>query len=172
MYTKLLFLTATLVYAAFAQNGVTLRDIKLDAFDSDAWNGIVFLAGSNGGPISFGLRVGSRSGSFLDGNQVYAAVTEVGPHAPGASYCRVSWRHAPSEARITLEWSRIDATTVGGRLTAATNVQLVLEGYPPHMGGSAEVSFHIAAMRVCGSWAIKPTPWKFAEASKTPLRFD
>ena len=143
MRATLLFVTAMLAYPVFAQNGVNLRDIRVDAFDADAWNGIVFLAESNGQPISFGLRVGSRNGTFLDGNEIYAAVTEVGPHAPDASYCRVSWHHAPSEARITLEWSRIDANTVVGRLTAATNVQLVLEGYLPRMGGPAEGVFSV-----------------------------
>jgi hypothetical protein len=132
-----------LIGPAFAQNGITLRDIKVGAFDADAWNGIVLLAESNAKPVAFGLRVGSRSGSFLDGNEIYAAVTEVGPHAPDASYCRMSWHHAPSEARITLEWSRIDAATVVGRLTAATSVQLVLEGYLPSMGGGTEGVFSI-----------------------------
>ena len=58
--------------------------IRIGAFDADAWNGIVFLADSHGEPISFALRVGSRKGKFLDGGDIYKAVSEVGPHGSSA----------------------------------------------------------------------------------------
>jgi len=127
-----------------AETAPAISDVRVDAFDSDAWNGIVFLAQSQGQPVSFGLRVGSRSGSYLDGSEIYAAVSEVGPHRPDGSYGRMSWHHPPGEARITLEWSRVDATTVVGRLSAAATVQLVLEAYLPQAGASTEGMFSVS----------------------------
>ena len=127
-----------------AQTTPAASDVRVDAFDADAWNGVVFLAQSHGQPVSFGLRVGSRSGSFLDGSEIYAAVNEVGPHRPDGSYSRMSWHHPPGEARITLEWSRADANTVFGRLSAAATVQLVLEAYLPHTGASPEGVFSVS----------------------------
>lgn len=127
-----------------AQTVPAAADVRVDAFDADAWNGVVFLAQSHGQPVTFGLRAGSRSGSFLDGSDIYAAVNEVGPHRPDGSYSRMSWHHPPGEARITLEWSRADATTVVGRLSAATSVQLVLEAYLPHAGASTEGIFSVS----------------------------
>src|SRR4029077_5459381 len=53
--------------------------------------------------------------------------------APDASYSRLAWRHAPRAAQVTLEWSRMDQTTVVGRLTAARDFQLVLETYFPYL---------------------------------------
>jgi len=139
--------------AAFA-GAQPATDVRVGAFDADAWNGIVFLAqnqlGQNhlgqdqGQPFAFGLRVGSRNGSFLDGHDIYAAVSEVGPHSPDDSYCRMSWRHPPGEARITLEWSRADTNTVVGRLNAAASVQLVLEAYLSHAGVSPEGTFSVS----------------------------
>ena len=128
-----------------------MSDVRIDALDGDPWNGVVFLARSHGQPVSFGLRAGSRSGSFLDGDEIYAAVNDVGPHRPDGSYSRVSWRHPPGEARITLEWSRADDTTVVGRLSAAANVMLVLEAYLPRTGTSTEVCFPLAK-RIARSW--------------------
>ncbi len=64
--------------------------VIVDAFDPDAWNGVVFLAKARQQPVNFALRIGSRSGSFLDGEKIFDAVGEVGPHAPDASYCRVA----------------------------------------------------------------------------------
>src|ERR1700691_2127441 len=127
-----------------AQTAPAASDVRVDAFDADAWNGVVFLAQSHGQPVTFGLRVGSRSGSFLDGSEIYAAVNEVGPHRPDGSYSRMSWHHPPGEARITLEWSRADANTVVGRLSAAATVQLVLEAYLPHTGASPEGVFSVS----------------------------
>jgi hypothetical protein len=59
-------------------------------------------------------------------------VDEVGAHAPDGSYSRMSWRDYQREAPITLEWSRINQTTVVGRLTSNQGLQLVLETYFPY----------------------------------------
>jgi len=103
--------------------------VAIGAFDPEAWNGLVFLARARQQPLNFALRAGSRSGTFLDGNEIFNAVSEVCPHAPDGSYCRMSWKNLPREAPVTLEWSRIDERTVVGRFTAAQNLQLVLETY-------------------------------------------
>ena len=127
----------------FAQSAVAIRDVKIDAYDADAWNGIVFLADTNHSRISFGMRIGSLDGSFLDGNDIYKAVAEVGPHAPDSSYCRMSWHHPPREARITLEWSRAGEDAAVGRITAPRDVHLVLESYFPKMGVPEEGVFSV-----------------------------
>src|SRR5580698_1555516 len=106
-----------------------LSDISIGAFDADAWNGLVFESKAYGQPVPFAIRIGSKSGSFLDGNRIFNAVSVVGPHAPDGSYALMSWRHSPRMANITLEWSRIDETTVVGRLKAPNDVQLVIEAY-------------------------------------------
>jgi hypothetical protein len=108
--------------------------VSIGALDPDAWNGIVFLAKAVQHPASFALRFGSRSGSFLDGSDIFNAIAEVGPHAPDSSYCRVAWRHVPRDALVTLEWSRLDATTVVGRVRAAPDFQIVIETYLPFLG--------------------------------------
>ena len=118
---------------AVAQSASRFDQVEIDALDPDAWNGIVFLAKAFNQPAPFALRVGSRSGGFLDGSEIFDAVREVGPHAPDSSYCRLAWRHHPRAALVTLEWSRIDQTTVVGRLTAARDFQLVLEAYFPYL---------------------------------------
>jgi hypothetical protein len=137
---KLLFLCSFLLCPAlgpaFAQSMPHFDSVAIDALDPEAWNGIVFLARAFNQPAPFALRVGSRSGGFLDGNEIFDAVGEVGPHAPDASYCRLAWRHKPREALVTLEWSRLDQTTVVGRLRAAKDFQLVLETYFPYLGVS------------------------------------
>jgi len=107
--------------------------VEIEALDGDSWNGIVFLARAFNQPAPFALRVGSRSGGFLDGSEIFNAVREVGPHAPDSSYSRLAWRHQPRAALVTLEWSRIDQTTVIGRLAAARDFQLVLETYFPYL---------------------------------------
>jgi hypothetical protein len=101
------------------------------AFDPDAWNGIVFDGTAHGQRLPFGIRVGSKSGRFLDGERIFDAVSTVGPHAPDGSYALLSWRHYPRMAQVTLEWSRIDETTVVGRLKAPADMHLVLEAYSP-----------------------------------------
>ena len=130
------FMLWPMVGPAFGQPTPRFDSVTIDALDPEAWNGIVFLARAFNQPVPFALRVGSRSGGFLDGNEIFDAVGEVGPHAPDASYCRLSWRHHPREALVTLEWSRLDQTTVVGRLTAAQDFQLVLETYFPYLGVS------------------------------------
>lgn len=117
---------------SYGQSSPKFDSVSIEAFDADAWNGVIFLARAFHQPTPFGLRVGSRSSGFLDGEKIFDAVGEVGPHAPDASYCRVAWRHSPREALVTLEWSRIDTTTVIGRLSAAKDFQLVLETYFPY----------------------------------------
>jgi len=121
---------------AFGQSPLSYDSVAIEALDPEAWNGIVFLARAFNQPTPFALRIGSRSGGFLDGEKTFDAVREVGPHAPDASYCRVAWRHFPREALVTLEWSRLDQTTVVGRLSAAKDFQLVLETYFPYLGAS------------------------------------
>jgi hypothetical protein len=121
---------------SFGQSSLSYDSVAIDALDPEAWNGIVFLARAFNQPAPFALRVGSRSGGFLDGERIFDAVREAGPHAPDASYCRVAWRHFPREALVTLEWSRLDQTTVVGRLSAARDFQLVLETYFAYVGAS------------------------------------
>ncbi len=103
--------------------------VIIESLDPDGWNGMVFIAKAYEQKISFALRVGSRREHFLDGDKIFRAVNEVGPHAPDASYCRVSWRHPSRNAPVTMEWSRIDSTTVVGRLNSTQGLQLVLETY-------------------------------------------
>jgi hypothetical protein len=106
--------------------------VVIDSLDPDAWNGVVIMAKAYQQQISFGLRMGSRRGEFVDGEKIFNEVSEVGPHAPDASYCRVSWRQSERQAPITMEWSRIDETTVVGRINSTQGLQLVLETYFPN----------------------------------------
>jgi len=130
-----------------AQGEPRFDRVVIESLDPDAWNGVVFMAKAYGQQISFGLRVGSRRGNFLDGEKIFGAVSEVGPHAPDASYCRVSWRHPAQEAPVTLEWSRIDATTVVGRLTSTQGLQLVLETYFPNSAGGTSGTYAVDETR-------------------------
>lgn len=114
-----------------AQSPPSFDSVEIGALDPEAWNGIFFLARAFNQPTPFALRFGSWHWKFLDGKQIYDAVSEVGPHAPDGSYCRMAWRHPPRTVPITLEWSRINQTTVVGRLTADPDYQLVLETYFP-----------------------------------------
>jgi hypothetical protein len=132
-----------------AQSKPSFDRVEVGSFDPDAWNGIEFLAQAFHQPAGFALRVGSQSaksgGTFVDGPAIDNAVGEVGPHAPDGSYCRVSWRNVPRETLITLEWSRVDQTTVVGRLTAKSGFQLVLETYFPTQaigGGGGATGFY------------------------------
>jgi putative isomerase len=117
-------------------NPPKFESVKIDSLDPDGWNGIVFAAKAFGQPSNFALRFGSFSQTFIDGAAISDAVREVGPHAPDTSYCKLSWQIRPREALITLEWSRIDETTVVGRITAAPDFQIVLETYIPFAGPS------------------------------------
>ena len=114
------------------QGGPRFDRVVIESIDPHAWNGVVFMAKAFQQDISFGLRVGSRREDFLDGEKIYTAVNEVGPHAPDASYCRLSWRHPARQAPVTLEWSRLNETTVIGRLVSKQGLQLVLETYFPN----------------------------------------
>ncbi len=112
--------------------------VRIEALDPDAWNGVVFLAKAFGQSSNFALRFGTFSvNTFVDGPGIFDEVREVGPHAPDASYCRLSWQVRPRDSLVTLEWSRIDATTVVGRITALPDFQIVLETYIPYAGPNA-----------------------------------
>ena len=135
----LFLVTSTLFFLAlaphhFSQSSPAFDSVSIGALDPDAWNGIVFLAKAFQQPAFFALRLGSRSGNFLDGSDIFNAVAQVGPHAPDSSYCQISWRHAPREAQISFEWSRLDQTTVVGRVKAAQDFQIVIETYLPFLG--------------------------------------
>jgi hypothetical protein len=117
-----------------SQASPTFDIVSIGALEPDAWNGIVFLAKAVQRPASFALRFGSRSGSFLDGSDIFNAIAQVGPHAPDSSYCRVAWRHVPRDALVTLEWARLNSTTVVGRVRAAPDFQIVIETYLPFLG--------------------------------------
>ena len=135
----LFLVTSTLFFLAlaphhFSQSSPAFDSVSIGALDPDAWNGVVFLAKAFQQPAFFALRLGSRSGNFLDGSDIFNAVAQVGPHAPDSSYCQIAWRHAPREAQISLEWSRLDQTTVVGRVKAAQDFQIVIETYLPFLG--------------------------------------
>lgn len=128
---------------ALAQNSPAVSpqysNVHVDALDGDAWNGLVFAARAFRQPSAFALRFGTLGETFVDGPAVYDAIREVGPHAPDASYCRISWQVPPRAALVTLEWSRVGETTVVGRISAAPDFQIFLETY---VSGSA------------GTWAV------------------
>jgi hypothetical protein len=105
--------------------------VTIDALDPDAWNGIVFLARAYQQPAYFALRVGSRGRSYESGREIFNYVREVGPHAPDGSYARVGWEQPPRANLVRLEWARVDKSTAVGRLTAAPDLQLVIETYMP-----------------------------------------
>jgi Trehalase len=122
--------------SASAPSAAQYTTVHVDALDADGWNGVVFAAQAFGQASDFALRFGSFSQTFVEGPAVYDAVREVGPHAPDASYCRISWQVPPRAALVTLEWSRINETTVVGRITAAPDFQLFLEAYIPWATGT------------------------------------
>jgi len=127
----------------FGQARPAFESVRIGAFDADAWNGVVFLSRAFHQPADFALRVGSQRGSgFLDGNAIFDAVSKVGAHAPDGSYCRMAWRQPPSNEQVTLEWSRVNQTTVVGRLTAGSDFRLVLETYFPYSSGWGSQGFY------------------------------
>jgi len=133
-----LFIGLLLPLSLAANAAQDFSEVHIGAFDADAWNGIVFESKAYGQGVPFAIRIGSKTDTFLDGNRIFDAVSVVGPHAPDGSYSLLGWRHRPRAATITLEWSRIDETTVVGRLKAPQDVQLVLEAYSPEPGGFSE----------------------------------
>src|SRR5438477_4356228 len=132
-----IFLALLLPLSLVAQVAQDFSEVHIGAYDADAWNGIVFESKAYGQRVPFAIRIGSKTGTFLDGTRIFDAVSLVGPHAPDGSYSLLGWRHRPRAATITLEWSRIDETTVVGRLKAPQDVQLALEAYSPGAGDFA-----------------------------------
>lgn len=129
----------------WAQAHPSFESVRAGAYDPDAWNGLVFLTRALEQPAVFAVRVGSQRGrGLLDGSAIFNNVVEVGPHAPDGSYCRMAWRQLKNQARVTLEWSRINRTTVVGRLSADHNFGLVLESYfPAAMHGGSGGVYHV-----------------------------
>ena len=126
----LILVTCSLAAVQGGSQTDAFEQVSIGAFDADSWSGIVFESTAYGQRLPFAIRVGSKSGTFLDGDRIFNAVSEVGPHAPDGSYARMSWNHFPRTANVTLEWARVDATTVVGRIKAPADIQLVLEAYP------------------------------------------
>jgi hypothetical protein len=125
MHCWVLFLVVFITTSLAAQTSPreTFDSVFIGAYDADAWNGIVFDAQAAGQPLPFAIRIGSKGSGFLDGERVYNAVSLVGPHAPDSSYALIGWRHYPRTAAVSLEWSRIDGTTVVGRNKAPTDIK-------------------------------------------------
>ena len=143
-----LFIALLAATLCFCQSNPSYDRVDIAALDPDAWNGIVFLAQAFHQPAGFAIRVGSQSaksgGTFVDGAAIDNNIGEVGPHAPDNSYCRMAWRNVPRESLITLEWSRLNQTTVVGRLTAKAGFRLVLETYfPSQINGDSSGSFSV-----------------------------
>ncbi len=130
-------------FSLYAQNQPRFDRVLVDAFDPDAWSGVVFLARAHEQQVSFALRFASRGGELLDGRKVFGAVSEVGPHAPDGSYCRMSWRHPAHDTPVTLEWSRIDETTVVGRVQWGGGLQIGLVTYYPAFAGGATGTYAV-----------------------------
>ena len=126
-----------------AQGEPRFDRVVIESLDPDAWNGVVFMAKVHQEQISFALRIASRGGDLLDGEKIFAAVSEVGAHAPDGSYCRMSWRHPAHEVPVTLEWSRLNETTVVGRLNWGQGLQLGLETYFPNFAGGATGTYAV-----------------------------
>jgi len=66
----------------FGESRLIYDSVAIDSLDADAWNGIVFQPKAFNQQVPFAIRIGSRSGEFLDGEQIFDAVREVGAHAP------------------------------------------------------------------------------------------
>lgn len=117
---------------ALAQNAANYDNVEIGALDADAWNGIVFIPNAFKQQVPFAIRFGSQlSDDFTDGKTIFYKVREVGANAPDGSYSRMSWTHSYQNSLITLEWSRLDQTTVVGRITTPPKFRLVIEGYFP-----------------------------------------
>src|SRR5271154_3845829 len=85
-----------------AQSTPSYDRIAIDSLDADGWSGIVFLPEAFHQKVPFGVRIGSQNGdTFVDGEEIFDRVREVGPHAPDASYCRMAWKPPGSDTLIT-----------------------------------------------------------------------
>ncbi len=125
---------STVVFAhdAAKQNTAQYDSVEIGALDADAWNGIVFIPNAFKQQAPFAIRFGSQlGGNFTDGRVIFHKVREVGPSAPDGSYSRMAWTHSGQNSLITLEWSRVDQTTVVGRITTPPKFRLVVESYFP-----------------------------------------
>ena len=117
---------------ASAAGNPTFDSVEIGALDADAWNGIVFIPNAFRQQVPFAIRFGSQlSDDFTDGKAIFHMVREVGARAPDDSYSRMSWTHSGQNSLITLEWSRLDETTVVGRITTPAKFRLVVESYFP-----------------------------------------
>jgi len=133
----MLLLAATFMLSAAgaqdtAKHSPDLEAVHIGSFDPDAWNGIVFDVSAFGQDLPFAIRFGSKSGRFLDGDQIFDNISLVGPHAPDESYAQMGWCQYPRAATITLEWSRVNNTTIVGRIHGPMDMQYVLEAYSPY----------------------------------------
>lgn len=147
-----------------ASNRGQFDTMHVGAFDPEGWNGIVFDGTAHGQRLTFALRIGSKNGSFIDGDRVFEAVAGVGPHAPDGSYSALSWRHAPRTSAILLEWARVDTRTVVGRIKAPAGVHLVIEGYSPfEVVSTALFRTDTSAHEIAGSHYIDGYPGTAAQ---------
>lgn len=148
-------------------SGELHKDIKIDAYEACAWNGIVFvvkdaaafevrissllqgnLIGSDSG-INFAEDM-SGSTKLSNGAKLVNAVNKVGPHAPDGSYCEIGWNPAyPAEMgqQIILQWSKVREDMMLGKVTydCPSNPANYWTGNPP-----CDVIFEVYS------------PWKFS----------
>lgn len=74
----------------------------IDALDPKSWAGIVIAKGTD---TAFGFRFATDMHGLLDGESIYEAVREVGPHAPDGSYCRLKWSVAAAHGDMfSIRW--------------------------------------------------------------------
>jgi hypothetical protein len=165
VFVSLILSSLAAALPALAQSKPAYDSVEIGSLDPDAWNGVVFLAKAYEQPAFFALRLGSRYGMFLDGEQVFDTISELGPRAPDASYCRIAWRQPPLQRRITLEWSRVNETTVVGRVTAPHNLQLVLETYLPFSPNHIGQGWAPAFAYTSGGWS-KAGSFALAESNQ------
>ena len=184
---------------AVAKDDAVLR-VKADAYVTGSWNGIFFVIDDQTGfQVRIGTR--TEGGDYLDGDHInpfltgledlfdetakkkrafhpsrslarfYESVTEVGPHAPDGSYCRLTWNPLypyDTGSRLQLEWSRVDSTTVLGKVTYVAPVNymsesrtsdIVLEAYSP-IGFKAD--YEVDSGHVSGHSQYRPVLWQEA----------
>ena len=102
----------------------------------------------------------------------YESVTEVGPHAPDGSYARLMWNPLypfDTGSRMRLEWSRLDSSTVLGKVTYEApfgstsymsrdrNADILLEAFSP-IGFQAK--YRVDKQAVLGSSEFQRTSWE------------